>query len=453
MTVIGSLVMAGGLFLCSFAPTIDYLYAFFGVLAGSGYGIIVVSTLLVTKQYFQENQTVALFILATGQPFGIFIIPLLTRLLLDNFSYFGMYLISSGIVLHIVLLGLFFRPLAAHDISSAVGEYTRMNEGPPESTTPSKNIHGEHPFSVDRSEATIEQAERETLKPKSSKSSYKTVEGPSETIVVSTLEKSWKFEDTTLYESEDEETDNTNVSAESVKQPTVIPQASSAVESIPSAQENIREQPETHTIFEIVMGIHNPKTLCDCRILWLTLSAILYSIGIGYPYIFYPDVAKKRGYEDTTSVWALSIMGLVGIPGVICFGAVIKTIRGRSVSGGVILLAGLSTIAAALGIAFESYYTSIGLIILSALIFGFFSVVYRFVQEEVLKEIFDHHMVSQVFFFLSWVSGFGYLLGIIIGGWLRDHYGDYGNSFVLAAICLGLAGAMLAPLMAFQRTN
>ncbi|KAH3807763.1 hypothetical protein DPMN_136111 [Dreissena polymorpha] len=36
-TVIGSLVMAGGLFLCSFAPTIDYLYAFFGVLAGENY--------------------------------------------------------------------------------------------------------------------------------------------------------------------------------------------------------------------------------------------------------------------------------------------------------------------------------------------------------------------------------------------------------------------------------
>jgi len=277
--------------------------------AGGGYGIVGMASWLIVREYFGPKPNIANTLYACAFPAGIFTFSLITRVLYDNFSYFGTFLISSAIMMNCVVCALLFRPVAQVTMKGVLREtsvYKQMNSNVDNmrytpNNSPTINKTPSEPFKEPVTEVAVEN-DKESLNPKDAKT-YHSVEGPSDSMVVSTLEKSWKFDDTVLYESDDDE--DTTVDKEKPDTPEDVQAApiNGDIEGTPTDEpdgittETSQEvlEPVSKTLLEVIVGVSDVRQLCNWRLLLFLLSGMVYSLGYGVPFCMYPDVARFRG--------------------------------------------------------------------------------------------------------------------------------------------------------------
>ena len=84
------------------------------------------------------------------------------------------------------------------------------------------------------------------------------------------------------------------------------------------------------------------------------------------------------GHSDSKSIWTLALIGLTSTVGIIVTGA-LNRIFARNLNGGSILFTALAMIATGLVTGFVEYYSSIGLLLLGAMLYGLFSCKFNFV--------------------------------------------------------------------------
>ncbi|VDN01022.1 unnamed protein product [Thelazia callipaeda] len=122
VTVAGALMTFVGFILSSFAPSLQVLYFTFGIIGGTGFGLVYLPSILIVNQYFQKRRAFAVGIAVCGSGIGTIlfsqIIPFLLKFSNNNWRYLIIYV--AFITLISGVSGLCYRK-----VSSVTSEYEK----------------------------------------------------------------------------------------------------------------------------------------------------------------------------------------------------------------------------------------------------------------------------------------------------------------------------------------
>ncbi|XP_045199551.2 monocarboxylate transporter 12-B-like isoform X2 [Mercenaria mercenaria] len=456
VTVIGAVIAFIGLLLGCFAPSIHYYYVFFGVLVGCGYGMISIATFVAVEDYFQQGGTIALTLASCGFPVGVFILPLVTRALLDTYSFFGTFLILSALMLNCIVCGLLFKPLVKNVILDRDKNTYKQMVNPVED----KNMDLE---AAGQSSPSEEEPEDEEI-PKDEKKKinghraprYKTTE---ETIIIP-ITSPIRFDNAMSAELEEDSSteDEEEPPKEKAKENKPVPEepveVTAEIEDTTQPDEPVAESKEdtTKPLLNVIVGVDDGKMLCDAKIILYLIGSVLFSVGFGIPICFYPDVSREYGYSNSKAEWTLSLLGLGSCVGII-FAGFIRRILADKLERRSTVLVFISMLLSGLVIGFVHYFTTYGVLVLSAFLFGIFCAVFYFLRRHVINEIVSEDYNLAAYYLSYWICGFGYVIGIPVAAWLKERHDTYTWSFVMAAVCFSVSGLFLFPLIFIKRRH
>ncbi|XP_063291033.1 monocarboxylate transporter 9 isoform X1 [Pelobates fuscus] len=118
VTIFSSFLVAAGLILSSFAPSLYFLYFSYGFMVGFGCGLLYTATVTITCQYFDKRRGLALGIISTGSSVGTFIYAGLQKELISIYGLDGCLLIVGALSLNILACGILLRPLPCASTTS-----------------------------------------------------------------------------------------------------------------------------------------------------------------------------------------------------------------------------------------------------------------------------------------------------------------------------------------------
>lgn len=111
VTIFSGVMVAGGLILSAFAPSISFLIFSYGVVLGIGCGLVYAATLTITCQYFDKRRGLALGIVTTGTSVGSFVYATLQNELIKLYGLDGCLLIIGALALNLMVCAGPMRPL------------------------------------------------------------------------------------------------------------------------------------------------------------------------------------------------------------------------------------------------------------------------------------------------------------------------------------------------------
>ncbi|XP_067670659.1 monocarboxylate transporter 14-like [Haliotis asinina] len=109
-TMVGAIIASLALFSSWFANGILYLCITYGVIAGTGLGLMFIPSAVIIFQYFEKKRGFASAIGSTGGGIGAMVLPLVYTELIAAFGWRGTMWIISGLTLNAVVCGAVFRP-------------------------------------------------------------------------------------------------------------------------------------------------------------------------------------------------------------------------------------------------------------------------------------------------------------------------------------------------------
>ncbi|GAB6024832.1 hypothetical protein CHUAL_009950 [Chamberlinius hualienensis] len=109
--IAGGIIMSFGLFLSTFAKSIQYLYFTFGILTGIGMGFSRVPCLVVNSHYFRVRFGITAGILFAGFGCGRLVFSPLCQVALQEYGFQGTFILISGICLNVCVGAALFRPV------------------------------------------------------------------------------------------------------------------------------------------------------------------------------------------------------------------------------------------------------------------------------------------------------------------------------------------------------
>ncbi|XP_060552097.1 uncharacterized protein LOC132713490 [Ruditapes philippinarum] len=221
-------------------------------------------------------------------------------------------------------------------------------------------------------------------------------------------------------------------------------QPDTAVEEKKEPKENVK------TLLNVIIGVDRGSMLCDARIILYLIASVLFSMGIGIPFCFYPDVSRQYGFSDTKAEWTLSLIGLGSCIGVV-FSGFFRQILSNKLECVSRMLVFVTLLFAGLAVGFVHYYTTYGVLLFSALLFGIFYSTFYFLRRNILHEIVSEDYFTSAYYLSYWICGIGYLIGIPISGWFKDTYNTHTWSFLMAAVCFGVGALLIFPLIFMKR--
>lgn len=109
--VIGGCFTAVSFFIAFFATSVNFLCLSIGIFSSVGLAMVYISSLIVVTQYFDRRRGLATGLAVTGSGLGAFAFPPLMDLLMAEYSWRGLILITSGIGFNLVPACMLYRAL------------------------------------------------------------------------------------------------------------------------------------------------------------------------------------------------------------------------------------------------------------------------------------------------------------------------------------------------------
>ncbi|XP_046343993.2 monocarboxylate transporter 12-like isoform X1 [Haliotis rufescens] len=133
VTVTGGIILSGGLLTSMWTTHIAHLFVTYGMLAGFGAGLCYIGCLEAVKEMFTTNVNLVFGVSAFIANLGIMIYPPVLQLLIDIFSWRGMFLILAGVELNIIVIAAVFpgphiRPQVETPIAQETDESNRHGD-------------------------------------------------------------------------------------------------------------------------------------------------------------------------------------------------------------------------------------------------------------------------------------------------------------------------------------
>lgn len=113
VTMIGSIVSCIAFLLSTMAPNVDVLMLTYGVMGGTGFGLIFLPAVVSVGYYFSTKRALATGIAVCGSGMGAFIFAPFCQQLLVIYDWKGAMIILAGLCLNCMVFGALMRPLEA----------------------------------------------------------------------------------------------------------------------------------------------------------------------------------------------------------------------------------------------------------------------------------------------------------------------------------------------------
>ena len=114
--IIGAVVSASGFFFATFVYDVYLLMLLFGVVAGTGLGLMYVPAVVSVGYYFDKKRALATGVVCSGSGAGTFILAPFASFLLGQLGWRGAMKVFAGLCLVCTLCGLTFKPLPKRPI-------------------------------------------------------------------------------------------------------------------------------------------------------------------------------------------------------------------------------------------------------------------------------------------------------------------------------------------------
>ncbi|XP_035255531.1 monocarboxylate transporter 9-like isoform X2 [Anguilla anguilla] len=111
VTVFSGVMVAGGMMLSAFAPSVQFLIFSYGTVVGLGCGLVYTATVTITCQYFDKRRGLALGIVSTGTSLGGFLYATGQNKLVELYGLEGCLLIVGAVSLNLMACAGLLRPL------------------------------------------------------------------------------------------------------------------------------------------------------------------------------------------------------------------------------------------------------------------------------------------------------------------------------------------------------
>ncbi|XP_076112625.1 monocarboxylate transporter 14-like isoform X1 [Mytilus galloprovincialis] len=106
---IGSVLVLIGYTASAFVPRMDMLFLTYGVVAGTGYGLIFAPCTTIISFYFKKRRSLANGLMVSFSGFGSLLFPYMYRFLIDKYGLHGALLIIGAVFFHTCAAGLLLR--------------------------------------------------------------------------------------------------------------------------------------------------------------------------------------------------------------------------------------------------------------------------------------------------------------------------------------------------------
>ncbi|XP_062510328.1 monocarboxylate transporter 12-like [Corticium candelabrum] len=114
VVLVGALLSATAYLVSSYMTELSYLYLSYGLLAGIGFGLVYMPSVLTIGQYFKRKRGFAYGLACAGADVGTVTMAPVTQVLLDCIQWQGAFRVYSGLALSLVVASLVYQPLPTH---------------------------------------------------------------------------------------------------------------------------------------------------------------------------------------------------------------------------------------------------------------------------------------------------------------------------------------------------
>lgn len=105
MTIAGGIVSAIGFILSYYSKSIVTMYITFGIISGTGLGVIFVTSVVSVTYWFDERRTLAVGLASCGVGMGTFVFAPITLYSISEYGWRGTVLLLSGSFLNMCCCG------------------------------------------------------------------------------------------------------------------------------------------------------------------------------------------------------------------------------------------------------------------------------------------------------------------------------------------------------------
>ncbi|KPP62252.1 hypothetical protein Z043_119575, partial [Scleropages formosus] len=379
VTVFSGVMVAGGLMLSAFSPSVQFLMFSYGVVVGLGCGLVYAATVTITCQYFDNRRGLALGIVTTGASVGGFLYATAQNEFIELFGLDGCLLIIGALSLNLMACAGPMRPLHL----------------------PGYLLKQKKAF-----EQTEEQLFSQPDKQMAAEDSIKMAAGTAgKGLIVKDLLITIDIKDPLAYEKG-------------------FLGSTALVKIIKKKQQSYSKY--MHSTAEFLQD-HIFASLC--------VTLFLFSLGGFPPVLFMEDVAQnKRLIEGVSVIPLVSIVAITTGLGKLVLGVMadLRWINSLYLYAFTVASTGLALLI------IPVCNTYIGLQILSGVV-GFFSGNWS-ITPYVTTKIVGIERLTQAYGLLMFFGGFGIMLGPPVVGWFCDWTQSYDLAFYFSGGCVLLGG-------------
>ncbi|GFY71356.1 monocarboxylate transporter 14 [Trichonephila inaurata madagascariensis] len=486
MCILGALLSTVSFAVSALADSLEMLFLTYTI-AGLGLAFCYVTSIVIVAYYFEKKRSLATGLAACGTGIGTFVLPVLTSILAEEYSWQGTLLILSGFLLNMVVFGALMRDLESPTLdedntsegkpnnalgigvlenserlcSSMVQLPTYLQENCPEVISELSSKEGthlsslleQHPYlldaiikkdpdgSVESSSVTPHgEKEKSTKKRKKvhSRSVSKSLPYPDQ----KGLSIAGKLDAAYLRNLKIQRGSITyrgamlNIHRYRLK-------ASSCPDIFRNSMVTIPEEKPClclHDLKDLMMEMFDFSNFKNVGYTLFCISNFLLYACVDVPYVYIPDLAISSGTDKESASLLISILGVLNCLGVVIVGYIGDKpwIDSSLLYSGFILISGVSLALVPVIVHYYATATLVG-------IYGFtISANYTLVPI-IIVNLISLDNFTGAYGLLLLVQGIASLIGPPAAGALFDYTGNYDITFYCTGLLIILSGALVIP--------
>ncbi|XP_072936960.1 monocarboxylate transporter 12 [Epargyreus clarus] len=416
VTVAGALLSATCLVLSSFAQNVNTLIVTIGVGTGLGFGLIYLPAIVSVTVWFERYRSLATGIAVCGSGLGTFLFAPITSTLIERYGWRGALIITGGLTLNCIPLGLMFRPVPEPPRSPVTEPMLpKSNSSPLKRSQSSEHLakaNGKVNDGNDVGRLTLSQPALN--KPQEQKLQSHSRHGSG---IMQRPDVLYQGSMTSLARY----------------------RASSPERTFPVKEERVPNCPWLLCSDESKAALSemlNLSLLLDPIFILFSVSNFLTSVGFYIPYLYTVPLCESLGIENPP--YLLSLIGAANLVGRIILGYISdKPWVNRLLAYNLCLtIAGICTVL--VNVCWEFWGLAV-----YAVIFGFTIGAYVGLTSVVLADLLGIEKLTNAFGLLLLFQGIASLLGPPLAGLLHDKLHSYAPGFYVAGGTIAVSGLML----------
>ncbi|XP_067941068.1 monocarboxylate transporter 14-like [Watersipora subatra] len=475
--IMGGLITSVGMFISSFASSIEMLTITYGVLAGFGLAFIYVPASVIPSFWFEKKRSLVTGIAVAGSGLGTFAIAPLVEYLRREYGWRGTMLVMSGITLNLVVFGSLFKE--APETSDSLGPQNegmvRVNSLSSLSSLESLENHDvkhvksptssevsapKTPVRLHHSTNTIYTGEQ--FKPLSK------YDDPAPTQIPCHLNSKKRASAGHILLSKPNllpvsRYDITSVMTLAMRQRTIssCPDLSVSADDDENSGEDkcnendnkindnkVNRNPnrvvsKAHHVLRDMFGI---KLLASPVYLLFFISNFMLSYAFDLPYIYLPDYADTLGIDRPSF-----LIAMIGIAST--FGQILYGYLGDRKCINTLLLYGVSILLCGVSVALLPLLQSFSTLSTFSVFFGLIISASYSLETIVLVNILSLKELTKAYGLLMFGQGLASLIGPPIGGMLCDVTYSYVATFIFAGVSIAVSGVLAISIVFINRTK